>query len=541
MNNCRNYLKETKYQIFLFAVVIRLVFFALDLIFGATYVDETMTALNAFEIAKNGCDIFGDKMPLYFDTWLTGGQSPMATYLSALSVKLLGETKFALKLPVLITNLLFTAAFFGFIDEVFENRKKKVILYSVAAISPWFIFSGALLLDCNYITFFLMFALYFLVKAIKSDTPSRYYFISMVFFGLTFYCYMAAVLFVPLFLVIIYVILLSKRRISVKNAALSVITVIAVSSMYIVLGLVTVGVIPRGNYLGFNLNNMEYYSRTGSLSFVNSKSFSGIILNFLKALMMFLMSDGFIFSEGINKFQFASVFGGLFALIGTVTFLCSLKKQKYSFLQKSLLLSLLITFIVYCFLVGEAGTFNMYRYAPAECILVIFEGIGIYETAEFLKRRNLFVKGAKKGLVAYCAVSLTVFSAVYGFMYLPQTKTEAYVTYADMYYSALAKIDELGYDSFSVYSDHLYYNTRLSAYTRYYYHNQKEFNNFKNELVSRKNGDGFGSITADSSITFTDSKELSGDCCIYLVSNSDDFDKTGYKTEKVNVFEIAYK
>ena len=298
-----------KTAFFITAVIIRIIFFIVDLQYGAIYVDEAMTSLNAFEIAKSGKDIFGDKMPLYFDTWLTGGQSPMATYLSALSVKLLGETKFACRIPVFITNILSLAAFFGFVDEVFEDKKRRIIMYAISAISPWFIFSSALLLDCNYSTFFIMFALYYLSRAINSEKMKNYIF-SMVFFGLSFYCYMAVVLIVPILLISVYLILIIKKKISIKNTVISILTVFVVCVPFIALGLVTLGIIPKTRILGFGLENMDYYSRQSSISVMNNSI--NPLGNFLSAVIT-LGADVFSFKyEGINKFQFSNLLGGFF-------------------------------------------------------------------------------------------------------------------------------------------------------------------------------------------------------------------------------------
>ena len=63
----------------LLGAVLQVLFFILYLINGDVHVDEAMLVLNARSLAREGTDIFGQRMPVYFDTWLYGGQSSLAT------------------------------------------------------------------------------------------------------------------------------------------------------------------------------------------------------------------------------------------------------------------------------------------------------------------------------------------------------------------------------------------------------------------------------------------------------------------------------
>lgn len=45
--------------------------------------DEAITALNAKAIAETGKDMYGTSLPVYFETWLWGGQSALLTYFMA--------------------------------------------------------------------------------------------------------------------------------------------------------------------------------------------------------------------------------------------------------------------------------------------------------------------------------------------------------------------------------------------------------------------------------------------------------------------------
>ena len=97
-----------------------------------------MTVLNANSLAKSGTDILGEKLPIYFDTWLHGGQSPFATYLVAIMIKLFGYSLFVTRVPMFVFSMLGLVAFYKFLKEVIpENETLINITFCLACISPW--------------------------------------------------------------------------------------------------------------------------------------------------------------------------------------------------------------------------------------------------------------------------------------------------------------------------------------------------------------------------------------------------------------------
>lgn len=532
---------DVKYRLLFLAVFLRIVFFSVDLFLGATHVDEAMASINAYELAKTGNDLLGTHLPLYFDSWLYGGQSPMAIYLSAAFVKLLGATRFAARLPVLIFSLLSLWAYFEFVYDIFESQRFRIILCSVAVISPWSVFSSAFLLDCNYITFFILFGLCFLAKAIKKENDASatpFFVLSMVFFGLCFYCYMASVLIIPVLLALIYLQLIPKKRISIKNAAVSVVVIAIVSVPFIVFGLVTLGILPRMNFLGFGLTNMQYYSRQNSLSFSEKGSF---LKNFLTYILLLFGVDFTIISEGIGKFQYSNLFGGLFVGFEIVLFLASLfKKKKYNNVQNAFMLSFLLSSFIYCLLVGEAYINFLYRLAPIEFFLLFFEGSGIAELSLLLKKLITKKETGKRILAAYMAASVLLFTVSYTFLYRPQIKNSFLFMYGDTYYETVEEVKKLGFSDYTIYCDSNYYNNHLSVFSRYYY-NDKEFIDYKDEVLKNHDGIVTESITTDGSINFSTDSKLSAPCCIYPVQLADRIDKDGYDIIDIYEWEIAYK
>ena len=538
MNKTQKFSIDIKYKLLIFAAVLRVAFFAVDLYAGAINIDEAMASINAFEIAKSGNDLMGTHLPLYFDCWLYGGQSPVAIYLAAAAVKIFGATKFAVRLPVLIFNVLSLWAYFEFVYEIFDRKRYRIILCSVAAISPWSIFAAAYFLDCNYIAFFILFGLCFLVKAIKRE-KSLLFAVAMICFGLCFYCYIASVLIIPFLLAAIYLQLLASKKISIKNVFISILTIVFVSVPFVVLGLVTIGALPRGNFLGFSLTNMEYYSRQSSLSFASGSS---VLNNFLSYFLYIICVDFSVLSEAINKFQYSNLLGGFFVAFELIYLLvCPKRKRHYDFLQKSIIIGLVVSTALYCFFVGEISSGLLHRLAPVNYILMFLEGLGIAELPLIFEKQFKVKRFGKTLLAVYLSVSLALFAATYTFLYLPQTKSTFLYLYGDTYFETLETAQVLGYEDFTIYCDNNKYNHHLSVFSRYYFYGEKEFIGWKEESVGRLEDVQPKQLTTDGSIKYSFESTLSAPCCIYPSQLSEKYYKEGYTVIEANGWEIAYK
>ena len=151
--NSKEKTENTKYKIMLlFAFILHIGVFIYFMVKKPINIDEAMTVLNANSLAKYGTDILGEKLPIYFDTWLHGGQSPFATYLVAIMIKLFGYSLFVTRVPMFVFSMLGLIAFYKFLKEVIpENETLINIAFCLACISPWHLYSSAFTLDCNFL------------------------------------------------------------------------------------------------------------------------------------------------------------------------------------------------------------------------------------------------------------------------------------------------------------------------------------------------------------------------------------------------------
>ena len=374
--------ENTKYKIMLlFAFILHIGVFIYFMVKKPINIDEAMTVLNANSLAKSGTDILGEKLPIYFDTWLHGGQSPFATYLVAIMIKLFGYSLFVTRVPMLVFSMLGLIAFYKFLKEVIpENETLINIAFCLACISPWHLYSSAFTLDCNFLPHIAMFGMYFLAKGINS-TKSKYFVFSMFFFGLGFYCYILSAIIIPVLLAVLFLILLIKKKVSFKNTIISVITIFIVAIPFILQGLVQFGIIENLNFLGFSISKMPYYSRGSELKLNN------IFENLGEGIISLLFTDIYSFNaKGVNSFNFANSFGSVALLAGVITLILNKirKRNDFGIFLKAVIISTLVSSAAVCSLTFYATA--LYRYNIYNYIFIIISAYGIYSVSKLFKK-----------------------------------------------------------------------------------------------------------------------------------------------------------
>ena len=374
--------ENTKYKIMLlFAFILHIGVFIYFMVKKPINIDEAMTVLNANSLAKSSTDILGEKLPIYFDTWLHGGQSPFATYLVAIMIKLFGYSLFVTRVPMFVFSMLGLIAFYKFLKEVIpENETLINIAFCLACISPWHLYSSAFTLDCNFLPHIAMFGMYFLAKGINS-TKSRYFVFSMLFFGLGFYCYILSAIIIPVLLAVLFLILLIKKKVSFKNTIISVITIFIVAIPFILQGLVQFGIIENLNFLGFSISKMPYYSRGSELKLNN------ILENLGEGIISLLFTDIYSFNaKGVNSFNFANSFGSVALLAGVITLILNKirKRNDFGIFLKAVIISTLVSSATVCSLTFYATA--LYRYNIYNYIFIIISAYGIYSVSKLFKK-----------------------------------------------------------------------------------------------------------------------------------------------------------
>lgn len=465
--------------IILISVAVHIAFFVWNLLIGGVYVDEAMTVLNARSLVENQTDIMGEQLPVYFDTWLHGGQSPAATYCVALFVKLFGESLFAYRLPALIMSLLGLLAFNSFVKNVVERREERLTFLAIAAFSPWQIFSGVYMLDCNFYPHIMMIAVMLLSKAVKGG-KTKFYILSMVFFGLSFYCYIASAIITPVFLAVLFIILLVKKKISFKNLALSALTIFIVSLAFILFGLVTLGAIEPFSVLGFSISDMPYYTRSSSITLNPADA----LVNLIFSIYIFVFPEMALKSVINSIFLYTNLLGGIFMLIGIVSTSKEIRKRKKGrgFLFKLFFTASLICVLLFC-AVSKTNFGTLYRFGVLSYFLTFFEGVGLIAFCRRVKKINL------KGLVCgFLCASMLLFTAEFAFIYTNGLKSKMSI-YGDSLFESIEFVEEKSKnDNFTVFlgtsnmTDDIALAERYLVFLEYYFDSNEKLLPYKEQI-----------------------------------------------------------
>ena len=466
-----------------FALLSHTVYFIINLIVGGNHIDEAMLSLNAFSLADKGTDISMVKLPLYFDTWLHGGQSPFGTYLSAAFVKLFGHNLFAIRFPAYIFSILGVAACFMLINELKLKSKYRFAMLALLCVSPWIVFSGVYVLDCNYFAHILIIALFFLTRALNTN-KTVYYIISMFFCALCFYCYIAGIIVLPITITVFFLTGIIKKKISIKNTVISFFTVLLFSLPFVLFGLINLGVLDEIKFFGLSITKMQHYTRYDSMVFA-SGSIVDIIINAAKNLVITFVDMSVIdytaIGIGPNIFMYGNLLGGIFMIFGIVNHIFALikKASDFSFNQKLFAVSAFSGIISFFMVVNNENYIDLfYRYGVLSYFLIYFESVGIINVFSLIKKANY-----KKMIIAYTILSFMLFNAEFFGLYVNQTKAAPDVTYGDSLYACL---DDCKDEKVIIYMDDSEYHTRVSVYLRYYYYGSNiDFVNIRDEILKR--------------------------------------------------------
>lgn len=375
----------------LIGLFIRTVFFIISSVNKFLYPDEMSFLYNCKTIVENGTDALGQSYPIYFNTWLVGGHSPLPIYITSLSVKLFGANFFALKLPSFIlgcvTFIIFSKLIrFLFIDE---EKCKTIILLDAFCIGS--INMSMFMLDCWWMNYFIIFGLYAFFYGTKNHKNSLIY-LSTLFFCLGLYCYIASVFIIPFLLAGLYIVQLKNKKISFKTALLNAAEAAIIALPFIIFGLVAMGIIKPFNFFKVTFPDMSLYTRNSYIAF----SPKGIVDGLRATLYNFSALFTF-YGIGLDL--------GIIALI--FIFLILTNKVKPNF-QKSLdsdvYIPLLFPVIIFVLFTSSEWP---YRVASFLCLITIplYSVMADIINTKLLKR-VLF--GTMSVIMIFCVVSATL-------------------------------------------------------------------------------------------------------------------------------------
>ncbi len=369
--------------------------------------DEAMLSMDAWALSKYGTDRFGMPFPVHFTAWDVGQMSTLLGYLMVPFIKLLGFSTFSVRLPMVIVSSISVWVIYEVAKTLYDERIGLFVMF-LTAINPWHFIQSRWSLDCNLFPHVFLIGFLLLLKGLKDK---KLLYLSMVFFGLTFYCYGIAVYTVPLFLFVFALWCLVKKQLRIRDVLIAVLIFMIIAGPEIVVMVI---------------NTFKYDSvRLGPLTlpfFPNSGRSSDILfLNFSRRQLLknamamtgcvFLQKPDYIF----NTIPF---FGPLyhisipFMLIGIIRvvkefFTSKEVSKRYGYLA-------LIGFLLSGIWVGLVTLeVNVNRINIIFYPLIILTGLGIDSVLKFAAGRHAgtdrYAEAAYSVIGIYCVLAIAFF------------------------------------------------------------------------------------------------------------------------------------
>src|SRR3989344_1218384 len=411
--------------------------------------DEVSQGYSAYSLLKTGKDEWGINSPLTSFRAFADYRAPLQTYLILPSVALFGLTEFAVRLPSAIFGILAVLAVYLLTGELFGRKKITILgvelgIAEVAALfmalSPWSIQFSRTALEANFASFLFPLGFFLFLRGLRGNRTLLV--LSAPVLALDLYSYLAAKLFVPLFLLSYLV--FNRRQIAQAGfrRLLPFIVVLALIAAPIYLDTLFGPGNVRGKDLvitNFSLENIreisieQYFSPLAKYSTQLVRVFSNKLVftvhQFIQNYVSYL-SPTFWFTEGGREITY-SVFPGygllplwMFPLVIFAIFRLFVNKEKN--------LPLLL-FWLFLAIIPAAITKEGYRPNRAGSLLGFWEIVAAYGFWQLLTGVKLFQKkSVQVGLLSVCVISLVSYLNLYFFTSVAKYPTSLSYGYRDL-------------------------------------------------------------------------------------------------------------
>ena len=190
--------------------------------------DGLMLGVEAYCLTMGGVDQLGTSWPTYFEAWGFAHMSPLYAWIMMPFIRLLGSTKLALRLPMLLVSLAMLPVVWDFARRMLGKGFALLALF-VVALNPWHVLQSRWAIDCNIMPHALLLACYLLF--IGRSRRSMLY-LSMVFFALSIYGYGLACFSVPVILLCMAVYYVARGKASVPDILICMVIFFGISGPF---------------------------------------------------------------------------------------------------------------------------------------------------------------------------------------------------------------------------------------------------------------------------------------------------------------------
>jgi len=207
--------KIPKYSIFLlllivFSFVVRIYKINSLSLFG----DEIDVGYQAYSLLNTGKDYKGNLLPTYIQS-LSESRAPLLIYLSIPGIKLFGLTQLGVRITPIIFGLLSIYLTYKLILLISKSPKLAVISATILSLTPWHFHYSRTSFEVTLLISLILSGTYFIFKYLDNN-KNKFFYLSILFFCLSFYTYNTANIFVPLLVIFIFITNFSKFKSNLK-------------------------------------------------------------------------------------------------------------------------------------------------------------------------------------------------------------------------------------------------------------------------------------------------------------------------------------
>jgi 4-amino-4-deoxy-L-arabinose transferase-like glycosyltransferase len=185
--------------------------------------DEAQGALQAHAIATTAHDLSGRLLPLYFtEPEFVPGRDPALIYVTALGLKVLPFTEAGARTPTALVAVLDVVLMFFAARALFRRTWAGVLAAIMIMVAPVHFIRGRLMLSPLYSIPFVLAWLWTLAKFTEQPTARRFI-AACTWLALGMYSYLAAVVMMPLYLVMSFAV--AARQLQRRTVVLAAVTV----------------------------------------------------------------------------------------------------------------------------------------------------------------------------------------------------------------------------------------------------------------------------------------------------------------------------
>ncbi len=223
------------------------------------HIDEAGMAYDAWSIAGFGVDRYLIHNPVYFINY-GGGQNALYGYLTALLIRLFGYGPVTVRLPAAIWGMLGVVAISG-IGKKLWGKSGMLLTAALAAVMPFYVMSSRFALESLLMLPMCALSLWSLMCAVEEKSRLSYlwYPFSGVLFGLTLYTYAVSYITLPIFLLLVFLYLICKKKTNLLKTLLFAIPLVLLALPLLLMVYINANDLPAIENAFFTIPRLTFY------------------------------------------------------------------------------------------------------------------------------------------------------------------------------------------------------------------------------------------------------------------------------------------